>query len=472
MSAIGQLLRKPLAFVSGEYGMAAVLLLLAVFFSVLTIEEKSPEGSSAGKKLAKDIIELTEKDPVNFPASLKVFIAAGDNQTGRDFARSLEEALLARKLNVVGKGIGGPPLIRREMEKSGDIDLIATTSSMKNFPVFDAFLGENQFPLGATAMYINTNLVMGSTMMKISPESYMWPVFLTVDNFRNITSQIAVIAILAIGMTMVIITAGIDLSVGSMIALSAVVTCKIIEIMGGEAGAGVPTLVIASVAGIAVCSLAGAFTGLVVSRLCVPPFIATLAMMQVLRGGAFKIAKNDTIFEKVPASFQWLGNGLSFGIPNCVILMLILYIAAHIIMNKTILGRYIYATGANPEAARMSGISPRNIKLIVYAICGATAGLGGVVMASQLQSGAGTYGETYELMVIAAVVVGGTSLFGGKGRIFGTLIGAFIIAVISNGMNILLLGSETQMIVLGLVILIAVILERIRSGEWRNPIGG
>ena len=456
MSAFGQLIRKPLDFVSGEYGMAAVLFLLAVFFSILTIEEKSPEGSSAGKKLASEIIKGIDKGSVNFPKDPRIFIASGDNQTGRDFARSLEEALLAGKLNVVGKGIGGPPLIRREMEKSGGIDLIATTASMKKFPVFDAYLEQHS----------------DSRIGLIYPESYMWPVFLTVDNFRNITSQIAVIAILAIGMTMVIITAGIDLSVGSMIALSAVVTCKIIEIMGGEAGAGVPTLVVASVAGIAVCSLAGAFTGLMVSRLCVPPFIATLAMMQVLRGGAFKIAKNETIFEKVPPSFQWLGNGLSFGIPNCVILMLALYIAAHIIMTKTVLGRYIYATGANPEAARMSGISPRNIKLIVYAICGATAGLGGVVMASQLQSGAGTYGETYELMVIAAVVVGGTSLFGGKGRIFGTLIGAFIIAVISNGMNILLLGSETQMIVLGLVILMAVILERLRSGEWKNPIGG
>ncbi len=464
MSAIGQLLRKPLTFVSGEYGMAAVLLLLAVFFSVLTIEEKSPEGASAGRKLAKEIINGLDKGPINFPKegpinfpkNPRIFIASGDNQAGRDFAKTLEDALLKKELTVVGKGIGGPPLILREMEKAGKIDLIATAASMKKLPVFDTYLEQHS----------------DSLIGLIHPKSYRWPVFLTVDNFRNITRQLAVIAILAIGMTMVIITAGIDLSVGSMIALSAVVTCKIIEIMGGEAGAGVPTLVIASVTGIAVCSLAGAFTGLVVSRLCVPPFIATLAMMQVLRGGAFKIAKNDTIFEKVPASFQWLGNGLSFGIPNCVILMLILYIAAHIIMNKTILGRYIYATGANPEAARMSGISPRNIKLIVYAICGATAGLGGVVMASQLQSGAGTYGETYELMVIAAVVVGGTSLFGGKGRIFGTLIGAFIIAVISNGMNILLLGSETQMIVLGLVILIAVILERIRSGEWRNPIGG
>ncbi len=456
MSATGQFLRKPLAFVSGEYGMAAVLFLLAAFFSILTIEEKNPEGASAGRKLARDIIDLTEKDPVNFPASLKVFIAAGNNQSGRDFASALEDGLLSRKIALAGKGIGGPPAIRREMEKSGTIDLIAAASSMKKSSVFDAYLEERR----------------DSNIGLIYPESYLWPVFLTTSNLRNITSQIAVIAILAIGMTMVIITAGIDLSVGSMIALSAVVTCRLIELMGGETGAGVPTLMIASAAGIAVCALAGAFTGLMVSRLCVPPFIATLAMMQVLRGGAFKIAENETIFKKVPESFQWLGNGLSFGIPNCVILMLLLYIAAHIIMNKTILGRYIYATGANPEAARMSGISPRNIKLIVYAICGATAGLGGIVMASQLQSGAGTYGETYELMVIAAVVVGGTSLFGGKGRIFGTLIGAFIIAVISNGMNILLLGSETQMIVLGLVILMAVILERIRSGEWKNPIGG
>ena len=456
MSAIAQLLRKPLAFVSGEYGMAAVLLLLAAFFSILTIEERSPEGASAGRKLARDIIKVAEKGAGNILAEdPRIFIAAGDNQSGRDFAKTLEDALLARQLTVVGKGIGGPPLIRREMEKSGDIDLIAAASSMKKSPVFDAYLEQR----------------WDSNIALFFPESYRWPVFLTASNLRNITSQIAVIAILAIGMTMVIITAGIDLSVGSMIALSAVVTCSIIEAMGGASGAGLSAYLIASAAGIAVCSLSGAFTGLMVSRLCVPPFIATLAMMQVLRGGAFKIANNETISD-VPASFQWLGNGLSFGIPNCVILMLLLYTAAHIIMNKTTLGRYIYATGANPEAARMSGISPRNIKLIVYAICGATAGLGGIVMASQLQSGAGNYGETYELMVIAAVVVGGTSLFGGKGKVFGTLIGAFIIAVISNGMNILLLGSETQMIVLGLVILIAVILERIRSGEWKNPIGG
>ncbi|MFP6873879.1 MAG: hypothetical protein VCA55_10275, partial [Verrucomicrobiales bacterium] len=138
MSAIAQLLRKPLAFVSGEYGMAAVLLLLAVFFSILTIEERSPEGSSAGRKLAKDIFQLTEDDPVNFPKDLVVFIAAGENKTGRAFAGALEDGLLSRKITVTGKGIGSPARIRKAMEQSGTIDLIATASSIKKFPVFDA----------------------------------------------------------------------------------------------------------------------------------------------------------------------------------------------------------------------------------------------------------------------------------------------------------------------------------------------
>jgi ribose transport system permease protein len=321
-------------------------------------------------------------------------------------------------------------------------------------PVFTSFVGA-----GKVAMKL------------LAPTEHTGSTFLTTANLRNIASQIAVIAILAIGMTMVIITAGIDLSVGSLIALSAVVSTFLIQSMGGAAGAGTGALIIASLLGIAACSLVGGFTGWMVSGFCVPPFIATLAMMQVVRGGAYKIADNQTISD-IPASYQWLGNGLSFGIPNCVILMLILYVIAHLVMSKTQLGRYIYATGGNPEAARLSGISPKRIKLTVYIIAGALAGLGGVVLASQLQSGAGRYGETYELKVIAAVVVGGTSLFGGRGKIFGTLIGAFIIAVIENGMNLKRLGSETQMIVLGAVILLAVLLERIRSGEWKSATGG
>ncbi|MDC0049040.1 ABC transporter permease [Verrucomicrobia bacterium] len=471
MSALGKILRKPIEFVSGEYGMAAVLLLLCILFSVLTIEEKSPEGTKAGNKLTDDIFKLTEQDSVNFPKEIRIFIAAGKGKSGEDFADSLGKGLASKGIKVIGKAVGDPPQIRKAIQAAGEIDLIATTASMRNLPVFDSFLGEEREVIRASSMVVNDTLIRGEKATLIAPRTYLWPVFLTPVNLRNITSQIAVIAILAIGMTMVIITAGIDLSVGSMIALSAVVAATIIEKMGGAAEAGNLAFLIASLAGVLVCTLSGAFTGIMVSQFSIPPFIATLAMMQVLRGIAFKIANNETISD-VPANFQWLGNGLSYGIPNCVILMIILYTLAHIMMNKTQLGRYIYAIGANAEASRMSGISPKKIKLIVYAICGATAGLGGIVMASQLQSGAGNYGVTYELMVIAAVVVGGTSLFGGKGKVLGTLIGAFIIAVITNGMNLLLLGSETQMIVLGLVILVAILIERIRSGEWRNAVGG
>ena len=135
MSAIDQLLKKPLEFVAGEYGMAAVLFLLAILFSALTIEEKSPDGSSAGMELAKDIFQLTEKDPVNFPRDLEVFIAAGENKTGRDFARALEDGLLSRKLTVTGKGIGSPAIIRKAMEQSGKIDLIATASFIRKFMI-------------------------------------------------------------------------------------------------------------------------------------------------------------------------------------------------------------------------------------------------------------------------------------------------------------------------------------------------
>ena len=451
--------------------MAAVLVLLCILFSVLTIEEKSPEGAQGAKSLAKDIIQLVEKDSSNFPKGLQIFIAAGEGKTGELFASSLEKELNSVGLEIKGIAVGNPPKVRKAIQSAGIIDLIATTASLKSLPVFDSFLGEKKYPLPSNSTDINDTLIKGEDLILASPKTYLWPVFLTTVNLRNITSQIAVIAILAIGMTMVIITAGIDLSVGSMIALSAVVAASIIEKMGGAAEAGTSVFLIASLAGVIVCTLSGAFTGIMVSQFSIPPFIATLAMMQVLRGIAFKIANNETISD-VPASFQWLGNGISYGIPNCVILMIILYALAHIMMNKTTLGRYIYAIGANAEASRMSGISPKKIKFIVYAICGATAGLGGIVMASQLQSGAGNYGVTYELMVIAAVVVGGTSLFGGKGKVLGTLIGAFIIAVITNGMNLLLLGSETQMIVLGLVILVAILIERVRSGEWRNAVGG
>jgi ribose transport system permease protein len=190
-------------------------------------------------------------------------------------------------------------------------------------------------------------------------------------------------------------------------------------------------------------------------------------MMMVGSGLAYMLSGGLSIYQ-LPQSFDWLGRGDDLGgLPNAVVLMLALYLLAHITMSRTTVGRYIYAVGGNPEAARLSGVPVRKILLWVYASCGALAGLGGVIMASQFKSGDPKYGLMYELYVIAAVVVGGTSLSGGRGKVFGTLIGAFIIAVIQNGMNLTGVQSYTQKVVLGLVLLIAVLLDMLKKRGWK-----
>ena len=185
-------------------------------------------------------------------------------------------------------------------------------------------------------------------------------------------------------------------------------------------------------------------------------------MMLVASGLAYLASAGQSIYQ-IPESFVWLGRGSGlFGLPHAVVLMLLLYGAAHVLMSQTVLGRYLYAVGGNREAARLSGVPVRRVLLLAYVVCGLLAGLGGVIMASQLKSGSPTYGTMYELYVIAAVVVGGTALSGGEGKILGTLIGAFIIAVIQNGMNLTNIESYTQKVVLGLVILGAVLVDRVR----------
>ncbi len=264
-------------------------------------------------------------------------------------------------------------------------------------------------------------------------------------------------------MTLVILTGGIDLSVGSLIALSSVTGAVCIrDVCGGQA-AGTAGMVVGAAVGILICGLAGVLSGGVVTLFGIPPFIATLGMMLVASGSAYIIAEGQSI-NQVPDAFVWLGRGADLaGLPNAVVLMLVLYAAAHIVMSRTTFGRYVYAVGGNAEAARLSGVPVRRVMLAVYVLCGLLAGLGGIVMASQLKSGAPTYGQMYELYVIAAVVVGGTSLSGGEGRVLGTLVGALIIAVIQNGMNLTGVESYTQKVVLGLVILAAVLLDRLRS---------
>jgi ribose transport system permease protein len=267
-------------------------------------------------------------------------------------------------------------------------------------------------------------------------------------------------------MTMVIITAGIDLSVGSLIALSAVLAARFIRDEAGAFQATTGGMLLACLAAIVLCGGVGAFSGGMITLFGIPPFIVTLAVMLVGSGLAYLLAQGQSIYQ-IPDSFVWLGRGADFlHLPNAVLLMLGLYAVAHVLMSRMRLGRYIYAVGGNPEAARLSGVPVRRVILFAYTASGLLAGLGGVIMASQLKSGSPTYGNMYELYTIAAVVVGGTSLSGGEGRMLGTLVGAFTIAVIQNGMNLTNVESYTQKVVLGMVILGAVTLDTLRHRRW------
>ncbi|MDB5348795.1 MAG: sugar-transporting ATPase [Planctomycetota bacterium] len=432
-----------------EYGMVVVLFLLCVFFCAVTYDEQHPTGVVAARQLGS-AIRAASKDRD------RVVIVVRDSTEDRLFAEELRKTLSADRLEVVGTVRGQPADARRAITQLGQkgepIAFFACNQVTSNWEVFAPL--QQRFPSLA-----------GARIFK--PESYYWPNFLKTENLLNIANQIAVIAIIAIGMTMVIITGGIDLSVGSLIALSAVVTSRLIRDLAGGDAATTSGMILASVCGILACAVCGLFSGAMVTLFAIPPFIVTLAMMLATSGLAYILAEGQSI-NQVPDAFVWLGRGADvFWLPNAVLLMIVLYAVAHLMMKRMRIGRYIYAVGGNSEAARLSGVSIRSVLLLVYALCGALAGLGGVITASQLKSGAPTYGQMYELYVIAAVVVGGTSLSGGSGKILGTLVGALIIAVIQNGMNLRGVESYTQKIILGGVILGAVLLDRLK----RRPRG-
>jgi ribose transport system permease protein len=445
-------LRTLLSRLLADYGVLVALLLLCVYYSWVTWDEQHPSGASGAARLARQIREQAQ------PLAT-VLIVAGNSETEIEFADTVSQRLTAAGFTVYPAVKGDPADARKAIEALGGagrrLDLIACDHTAANWALFDLLpeLG-SEYPSLAGARLV-------------TPDSYYWPTFLMTDNLMNVGDQIVVIAIIAIGMTMVIITAGIDLSVGSLIALSAVVATLLIRDLAGAEKATAVAMVLCSLGGVAVCGAVGLFSGIMVSVFSIPPFIVTLAMMLVARGLAFILAGGQSVYQ-VPASFDWLGLDADLlGIPNAVVLMAILYVAAHFMMTRMRIGRHIYAVGGNAEAARLSGVSVSRVLLFVYTMSGALAGLGGIVTASQLTSGLPNCGVMYELYVIAAVVVGGTSLAGGQGKIFGTLIGAFIIAVIQNGMNLTGVESYTQNVVLGLVILGAVLLDMVKKRDWR-----
>ncbi len=287
--------------------------------------------------------------------------------------------------------------------------------------------------------------------------------FMTGKNIFNILRQNASNLFLATGMTMVIILGGIDLSVGTVIALSGCVAAGITTAMGGEtAGA----QAIAAVAGFAACivvgGLVGMFNGLVISKTEIPPFIVTLASMNITKGIAL-VYTNGAPIRCMTDAFKFPGAGYVGPIPVPVILMLIVFVIAVLIVNRTHLGRHIYAVGGNAQAAKFSGINVEKVKFLVYTYTGIMAGIAGMVVASRLYSGQPTAGDGAEMDAIAAVVVGGTSMSGGSGRLGGTLIGVLIIGVLNNGLNLLGVDSNWQYIVKGLVILLAVYVDFLRN---------
>lgn len=434
-------LRRLGAKLLSGYGMLGVLLLLCLFFTWKTYHTEQPTGREGGESLAESLASA--------PKTARIAIVAQAQADETEFANALRSRLAERGYTQVSVVQGDPPAVRQTLEglaASGGVDILAVTPACRDWTVFDSL--KQSVPA-----YAHVDIRV--------PTARSRSTFLSPSNLRNVADQIAVIAIIAVGMTMVILTGGIDLSVGSLIALSAVAAAWMIRRWGG-ASATFPAMLGASLAAIALSGAVGVFSGVMVTGFRIPPFIATLAMMQVASGMAFIIAEGQSVHD-IPPSFTWLGRGDSLAsIPNAVVLMLLIYLAAHLLMTRTITGRNIYAVGGNIEAARLSGVRTNRTLLFVYLVSGLAAGVGGVITASQLKAGAPTYGLMYELYVIASVVVGGTSLSGGEGTIFGTLIGAFIIAVIRNGMNLMDVEPYTQKVVLGLVILGAVLLDRLK----------
>ena len=279
--------------------------------------------------------------------------------------------------------------------------------------------------------------------------------FITASNNMNILRQVAINLVLACGMTFVILTAGIDLSVGSMLAVAAVLG-MLTSVSESMAWLSIPVFVIAGL-------FCGLINGTMVAYFNINPFVVTLGTMTALRGAAYLLAGGTTVLNREIPSFEWLGNEDFLAVPWLIWVAAAVSVVSWFILRKTILGLHIYAVGGNPTAARLTGIKVTTVFLFVYAINGLYSGVAGAMSASRLYAANGNWGVGYELDAIAAVVLGGTSLAGGVGSIWGTVIGALIIGVMNNGLTILGLSSFWQYVAKGVVIVLAVLLDK-----WRQ----
>lgn len=281
--------------------------------------------------------------------------------------------------------------------------------------------------------------------------TFITPRFLSITNIRNVLTQVSVNAVIAIGMSFVILTGGIDLSVGSILAVSGAVAASIMKSTGN--------LFLAIIVALTIGCLIGLINGALVSKGRIQAFIVTLATMTIFRGVTY-VYTNGTPISGLGQSFSGIGNKAFLGLPIPVVFMVIVFGIGFYVLSQTRYGRYLYALGGNEDSARLSGINTSKIKTLVYVISGATAALSGIIVTSRIGSASPNAGVGFELDAIAAVVLGGTSLAGGEGSVVGTIIGALIIGVLNNGLNLMNVSPFYQAIVKGLVILLAVMVEK------------
>ena len=313
------------------------------------------------------------------------------------------------------------------------------------------FVGDTMDRLGELALLTGAIVLIGAVF------TFMTPVFLSTGNFVNIIRQTAIVIVLGLGMTYVIISAEIDVSIGGIMALSGVAASLTINSVGPVAGA---------VVGLGVGLGFGVLNGLITVRFGIPSFIVTIGMLGITRGAAFIVSQQKPVIVQSP-EFASIFGGSVAGVPTIILWALVLSVVAAVVLWKSRFGRHVYATGDSEQASRYSGIDTDRVKVMTLAISGLSAGVAGLLFIGRLGVARPGMGAGIELAVIAAVIVGGTSLFGGRGTILGTILGALLISVIDNGLTLLGFGSSWQQLIRGIVIIAAVALrDRDEGGDW------
>ena len=289
------------------------------------------------------------------------------------------------------------------------------------------------------------------------------PMFFSVTNLFNISKQVAIMAILSVGMTFVLLTGGIELSMGSVISLGVVLISKMVT------EADLP-IAVSMLAAVVTATVLGFIDGLIIAKIKVPPLIITLGMQIFLYGFTYTICNGQPVYG-IPVSLKWIGQTYVFGvIPVSAILMLIVILIGHFILTKTYLGRYFYAIGSNEETAKLSGINADKIRILAYTFCGCLVGIASIVMLGRIGSGQPSAGDGYEMDVLTGCVLGGVSLNGGKGNVAKAFAGILVIGVLSNGMALMGLDSFAQKMVKGVVLMLAVILDSLQFIEIRKKV--